>query len=250
MKIIFGIFFFNFFFSCKEIKLSIEKKFETAMNFYKKKDYVSAIPLFLEFSKFKGKKESIESKFYLGKSYFEKKNYKKAEIYLSAFFDEFPQNEKSEDVLYMKIKCNEKEFRDLLLDQNERKQCLKDCDMYLSLYKDGYYVLEIKSIRDSIIKTLEKKFLKTVETLFDMKRYKNCIDMINLNFDSIINEEYMYELLKILLECIKLTLKNEKNIEFQEIFLKKLIILEKKVGKESDHCKFLFTNFVKFLNEK
>ncbi len=150
-----------------------DKKYEAAVDAYKKGDYYTANQLFENLMMyFRGKDRAEELNMYYGKSLMESKQYYAAGYQFENFVRWFPYSPKTEEALFLCAYCKYKESADYYLDQTSTKESMKAFQDYVNRYPNSPRVQEANKYLDDMRLKLIKKDYTNAYNYYKVGQYQ------------------------------------------------------------------------------
>jgi outer membrane protein assembly factor BamD len=211
-------FFFFFFISCAvKPTLSSLEKFKQAMLHYEKEEYADAINLFKEIIiPLTGKNEEIDTRFYLAKCFYNREEYLRAADAFGDFFDFFPNNDKTEEALYLEFVSLYKESPYSNLDQTITYRALEAIKFYIDEFPLGKYTEIAKKYKTELETKIERKDFDNLMVFYNMKNYRAakvcCNNFEKDHLNSMILPEVLYIKILSLSELLKFNQNDFKEI--------------------------------------
>lgn len=170
--------------SCEYKKLvkstDYEKKYETAVKFYEKKDYVRAETLLEELiTIFRGTDKAEKVYFYYAYTNFQLAYYSMASYYFQNFAKTYPNSVHTEECAYMSAYCYYVTSPDFSLDQADTKMAISKMQSFINSYPTSARVEEANKIVDELRGKLEKKSMEIARQYYKTGYYKSSIVAFN-----------------------------------------------------------------------
>lgn len=147
-----------------------EKK---ALEYYEKKEYHKALPLFEELmSMYRGTQKAEEFYFYYAQSHYGVGDYLLAAFNFKNFATTYPGSKHAEEALFMNAKCYYELSPRSSLDQENTIKCIEQTQLFINAYPNSKYVDEANSMIDQMRRRLEKKDAEAARLYYDMENYK------------------------------------------------------------------------------
>jgi outer membrane protein assembly factor BamD len=196
-----------------------EKK---AIQWYNKKDYFKAIPVFEELmGVYKGQKRTDTIYYYYCMSNFKQGDYILAAYHFKNFTDLFPNSDKNEECLYMHAKSYDKLSPKWELEQTYTYKALEAYMLFLNNYPESKYVDTCNKSIYKIRKKLEKKALAAAELYYKTSNYKaaaTTFAVLPETFPDIDNLERIYFMIeKSYYELAKNSVSNKKEERYRSV---------------------------------
>jgi outer membrane protein assembly factor BamD len=174
-------------------------KYETAMDFYEKKDYNRALELFdLLQAAFRGTGKGEEISFYMAYSYYYLKDYNVASFYFKKHAQTYPNSARAEECMYMNAYCYYLDSPKPSLDQTNTFLAIKELQSFMDMYPRSERIPECNDLIDNLREKLELKDFNIAILYYRMNDYQAAITSFqNLmkNYpDTDRNEEILYNM--------------------------------------------------------
>lgn len=150
-----------------------ELKLTKAKEYYKKGDYIKALPLFEELIPlYKGSK-SIDDIYYMyADCYFQQGDYLIASFHFKNIFDSYPLSDYAEESLYMNAYSYFMMSPDVALDQTYTEKAIEAFQLFINAYPGSEKVQECNQLMDSLRRKLEMKAFKNASLYLKIGHYK------------------------------------------------------------------------------
>ncbi len=214
--------------SCKYQKILKSKdynlKYEKAVEYYKKKDYVRAIELFEQILPiFKGTEKGEEIAYYYAYANYYNDDYIIGGHFFRKFVNTYPKSSHAEECQYMSGYCYFLDSPKPSLDQSTTFQAIDELQLFITRYPRSSKVPECNNLIDKLRDKLEVKSYKAARLYFDMEEYKAAIIALKNALkefpDSQFREELMYLVFEASFQYAKKSI-DEKLVERYENALK------------------------------
>jgi outer membrane protein assembly factor BamD len=154
----------------------INKKLETAMMYYNKKDYYRASTLFEQLQdNFNGTAMAEKVIYYSAYCNYGLQNYLLASYQFKSYFENFPTGEYAEEALYMTAYCNYLESQDYYLDPTDTNKGIESIKLFVSVYPESKYVAECNVLLDKLRGKLSQKSYRNAKLFYNIGEYKSAI---------------------------------------------------------------------------
>ncbi len=196
-----------------------EKK---AIQWYNKKDYYKAIPVFEELmGVYKGQKRTDTIYYYYCMANFKQGDYILSAYHFKNFTDLFPNSDKNEECLYMHAKSYDKLSPKWELEQTYTYKALEAYMLFLNNYPDSKYVDTCNKSIYKIRKKLEKKALAAAELYYKTSNFKaaaTTFAVLPETFPDIDNLERIYFMIeKSYYQLAKNSVSNKKEERYKSV---------------------------------
>lgn len=146
-----------------------EKKYETAVELYNKKDYSRALQLFDQLMGVMKATDKAQKIYYLySYCYYGEKDYTMASYYFKRYTSNFPNTKETEECAYMSAYCNYMNSPDYGLDQTSTYDAIKDLQLFVNSYPASTKVPECNDLIDKLRVKLEYKDYRIAKLYYKM----------------------------------------------------------------------------------
>ena len=176
---------------------TLEEKYQAALKYYEKKDYLRAGMLFEEIIPLlQGSEKAEKAQFYFAHSHFHQKQYTLAAFYFKRFADTFARSPLVEEAAYMYVNSLYEDTPDYNLDQSNTLSTVEAAQTFLNTYSQSTYAPKVIEILNGLRVRLELKAYDNAKLYYRINNYKAAVIAIT-NFardfpDSKFNEELAY----------------------------------------------------------
>jgi len=174
-----------------------EDKYTAAVQFYEKKDYDRALPLFeqlLTISKGTSKYEMVF--YYYANCYYGQGDYEEGSFYFENFVTNFPNSKYAEECSFMGAFCYYLNSPNSSLDQSNTKKAMLQLQLFTNKYPKSTKVDQCNQLIDLLREKLMKKDYETAKLYYNMNDYRGatvCFKNLVKNFpDTKYKEESLY----------------------------------------------------------
>jgi outer membrane protein assembly factor BamD len=176
-------------------------KYQKAMEYYDKKDYVRALALLEEILPLLRPTVKGEPAYYkYCYCHYYVKEYYLAGYYFKNFSKLYPAGQKAEECLYMSGICNLKNSPKWSLDQTETFAAIKDFQTFLDKYPESERRLRCNSIIDSLNFKIEKKAFENAKLYHKIMNYKSASIALKSMLDKYPNTPFKEEAMFLIVE--------------------------------------------------
>ena len=170
--------------SCEYKKLlksaDYDKKYEMAIQYYEKKDYVKAEALLEELiTIFRATDKAESVYFHYAYTNYQLGYYTLASYYFQNFANTYPNSTHTEECAYMSAYCYNITSPDYSLDQSDTKIAIGKMQEFINRYPTSERVEEANRIMDQLRGKLEKKAIEIAKQYYKTGHYKSSIVAFN-----------------------------------------------------------------------
>jgi outer membrane protein assembly factor BamD len=171
------IFLLVFLVSCSEYQKLLksddaELKYNKAIEYYGKKDYIRASTLFESVaSYYKGTERSEEVLYYLANSYVGQQDYFSSSEYFKKYVRNYPKGKHAVEAKYMVAFCYYKDSPDARLDQEATNNAVEAFQEFIELYPESEYVKDATKYLDEMNNKLAFKCYLNAKLYYDLGNY-------------------------------------------------------------------------------
>lgn len=175
----------------------IELKYNKAIEYYNKKDYVKAQMLFDElYAIMRSTERGKEVMYYLAYCNYHNGDYILGGYQFKQYFRTFPLSDKAEECLYMSAYCHYLSSPTYSLDQQDTYQAIDEFQYFVQIYPDSPRVQECNKLIDNLRSKIEKKKFEITKMYYNIDDYKatiTCVEQLLQEFPaSKYREECLY----------------------------------------------------------
>lgn len=151
-------------------------KFSKAKEFYNKKQYLKADPLFDELlTVFRGTENQEDAYYYYAYNQFYLKNYDFAAFHFKNFVINFPYSAKVEEMEFMYAYCMYNESPTYSLDPNPTQKAIEAVQLFVTHYPNSAKIEQCNELLDELRGKLQKKSLEIGLLFFKMEDYRAAV---------------------------------------------------------------------------
>lgn len=167
--------------SCSDFKklqksTDLNAKYEAAVRYYEKGDYVKAQILLEELIPlYRGQGRAEDLLFYYAQTTFQMGDYTLAQYHFKNFARTYPQSPRAEECLYMSAYCFYLNSPSYSLDQTDTYRAIGELQLFIDQYPQSPRVEEANKIIDIMREKLERKAYETAKLYYNMSDYKAAI---------------------------------------------------------------------------
>lgn len=165
-------------FSCSEYnKLlksnDLDKKYEMAIKYYDKGDYVKTLTLMEELIPlYRGTARAETTMFYYSYANFEMGDYVLAGYHFKNFVRTFPTSIKAEECAYMNAYCYYLNSSSYSLDQEDTKAAIREFQAFVNAYPKSSRIKDCNETLDKLRAKLERKAYEIAKQYYNIGDYK------------------------------------------------------------------------------
>jgi outer membrane protein assembly factor BamD len=167
--------------SCNDFKklqksTDLNKKYEMAVKYYEKGDYLKAQILLEELMPlYRGQGRAEDILFYYAYTAFEMGDYTLAGYHFKTFARTYPNSARAEECAYMNAYCYYLISPTYTLDQTDTYRAIQEFQLFIDQFPSSARVEEANQIIDRMREKLEMKSFETAKLYFRMEDYKSAI---------------------------------------------------------------------------
>jgi len=162
-----------------------EKKYEMAMKYYEKGDYLRALQLFDQLLPIVRGTDKSEKLFYAyAYCYYNQEDYILASYYFKQFVRNFPNSELAEECYFKSAYCMYLDSPQYSLDQTNTYDALKELQLFINMYPESNKREECNQLIDDLRFKLQTKAFEIAKMYHKMEDYVAAITA----FDNIIKD--------------------------------------------------------------
>jgi outer membrane protein assembly factor BamD len=196
-------------------------KYEKALEYYEKGDYVRALTLFDQVMPFyRGTEDAENIAFKYAYAYYYQKEYILASFYFDRFSKTYPRSERAEEALFMTAYCKYMDSPSHNLDQSSTKQAITQMQIFLNTYPHSERAGQANELIDELRAKLQKKDYEIAKLYYKMDRYQAAVTsfdiLLNEYPDTPYREEVMYYSIKAYFDYANKSVKEKRGERYQE----------------------------------
>lgn len=154
----------------------MEKKYQSALQYYNEGDYFRASGLFEELIPvFRATKKAENIYFHYAYCYYQQKEYEMAAFHFENFVKTFPNGEKAEECLFMDAYCYYLNSPGPTLDQENTHKAINNLQLFINKYPQSPRVAQSNEYIDLLREKLQAKDFGNAKLYYDMGEYKAAI---------------------------------------------------------------------------
>ncbi len=174
-----------------------ELKFESAMDYYERKDYNRALELFdLLQAAYQSTSRGEEISYRMAYSYYHLKNYTIASYYFKKHSQTYPNSMRAEECLFMNAYCYYLDSPPSSLDQASTRLAIRELQAFADMYPKSERIAESNELIDDLRQKLEDKDFNIAQLYYRMRDYQAAItsfqNLLKNYPDTDRNEEVLY----------------------------------------------------------
>ncbi len=153
-----------------------ELKYESAMDYYEKNDYVRSLELFdLLQSAYRGTSKGEEISYRMAYCYYNLKDYNVASFYFKKHAETYPTSARAEECAYMNAYCYYLDSPRPSLDQSNTLLAIKEMQAFMDQYPASPRIAECNTLIDNLRHKLEDKDFSIAMLYLKMMDYQAAI---------------------------------------------------------------------------
>ncbi len=171
--------------SCSEYQrvqksTDVEYKYQMAVKYYEKEDYIKAYPLFEELLPLmRGTQQAEMLNYYYCYCNYHLADYVMASYHFSKFSRTFPNSKYVEETRFMSAYCNYRNSPVYSLDQTNTYQAITDFRRFISLYPNSQLKDSAQTLKNELEAKLEEKAKENALQYYKTEDYKSAIVAMN-----------------------------------------------------------------------
>jgi outer membrane protein assembly factor BamD len=223
-EILFALFLLLVFASCNNynrlLKSSdFELKYVKAVEYYGKKNYVKALPLFEELmTVYRGTGKAEQVNYYYAYCNFGLEDYLLASYHLKNFVRTFPKSEFAEDAMFTSAYCYFLDSPVYSLDQENTVKAISEFQLFVNLYPNSAKISDCNDYIDRLRAKLERKSYENALLYFNIEDYKASMQAFKNLLKDFPDNPYREEANFLILKSNYLLAKNSINEKKEERF--------------------------------
>lgn len=153
-----------------------ELKYTKAVEYYGKKNYVKALPLFEELmTVYRGTGKAEQVSYYYAYCNFGLEDYLLASYHLKNFVKTFPMSEFAEEAMFTSAYCYYLDSPVYSLDQENTIKAINEFQLFVNLYPNSARVKDCNDYIDLLRRKLERKAYENATLYYNIEDYKASI---------------------------------------------------------------------------
>lgn len=175
------IFFLMFFTNCSEYQKLVkssdfEAKYQGALKYYEKGDYVRALPLFEDLLPyFRGTQRSEDVYYYYCQTLYKQGDYILASYHFGRFHETFPTSPRAEEALFLAARCYYLLSPPYSLDQEDTYKSIQYLQQFINKYPQSALKDSCRVLLDKLFAKLERKDYENAYLYYKTEYYQAAI---------------------------------------------------------------------------
>ncbi len=193
------------------------KKFEKAKEYYEKKDYFRALPLFEELvNVYRGTGDAEQIYFYYAYCHYGMNDLISARYHFKVFAETYPKSKYAEEALYMSAYCYYKDSPTYSLAQENTYKAIEALQLFINIYPKSGRVAAANDLIDQLRTKLETKSFNAAKLYYNIRDYKAAIISFNNSADDFPDSKYREEMAFLIIKSHYLYAKNSVEAKKEE----------------------------------
>lgn len=174
---------------------NLDKKYEMAIKYYDKQDYLKAFTLFEELiTLYRGTAKEESTLYYYANTNYNMGDYELAHYYYKNFVKTFPSSAHKEECAYMAAQCYYLSSPAFSLDQSDTKTAIKEFQGFIDEFPKSNRIPECNVVIDELRGKLERKYYEIAKQYYNTGDYKASVYSFNSMLKDFPNTKYQEEL--------------------------------------------------------
>ncbi len=173
----------------------VQYKYAKAVEFYDKKQYHNALPVFEELlGLMKGGTQTEDLYYYYAMCYYKQRNYLLAAYYFQNYVEIYPLSVHSQECLFNRAECFYKLSPWASLDQENTSKAIEAYQVYINTYPEAEEVAACNDKIDELRDKLEEKAIEIARLYYRTRAYRAAavsLDNLLIDFPDIERAEYI-----------------------------------------------------------
>ena len=196
-------------------------KYEKALEYYERGDYVRALTLFDQVMPFyRGTEDAENIAFKYAYAYYHQKEYILSSFYFDRFSKTYPRSSLAEEAMFMTAYCKYMDSPSHNLDQTSTKQAISQLQIFLNAYPQSEKAGQCNALIDELRAKLQKKDYEIAMLYYRMDRYQAAVTsfdiLLNAYPDTQYREEVMYFSIRAYFDFENQSVREKRNERYQE----------------------------------
>jgi outer membrane protein assembly factor BamD len=196
-------------------------KYEKALEYYDKGDYVRALTLFDQVMPFyRGTEDAENIAFKYAYAYYYQKEYILASFYFDRFAKTYPRSPLAEEAMYMTAYCKYMDAPPYNLDQTSTRQAISQLQLFLNAYPHSERAEQCNELIDELRAKLQKKDFEIAMLYYKMDRFLAAVTSFDILLkdypDSEYREEVMFYQIKAYFNFANQSVRDKRNERYEE----------------------------------
>lgn len=155
---------------------NVALKYTKAKEYYNKKDYFRALPLFEELvNVYRGSNDAEDIYYYYAYCNYGLKDLVAARYHFKVFAETYPKSTRAEECRYMSAFCYYQESPYFSLDQTNTYRGIEALQLFINLYPKSERVSQCNTLIDILRAKLESKSFYNAKTYYNIGEHKSAI---------------------------------------------------------------------------
>jgi outer membrane protein assembly factor BamD len=186
--------------SCSDFKklqkgTDLNAKYEAAVKYYEKGDYLKAQILLEELIPlYRGQGRAEDLLFYYAQTTFELGDYTLAQYHFKTFARTYPQSPRAEECLYMSAYCYYLNSPAYSLDQTDTYKAIQEFQLFIDHYPQSARMEDANRIIDTMREKLERKAYETAKLYYQTGDYRAAVVSFNIVLKEFPGTKYKEEI--------------------------------------------------------
>lgn len=186
--------------SCNDFKklqksTDLNKKYEAAVKYYEKGDFLKAQILLEELMPlYRGQGRAEEILYYYAYATFSMGDYTLAQYHFKNFVRTYPNSPHAEECAYLNARCFYLNSPNYSLDQEDTYRAIQEFQLFINQYPNSPRVEESNQIIDLLREKLELKSYENAKMYYKMEEYKAAIVAFNNTLKDFPNSKHKEEI--------------------------------------------------------
>lgn len=196
------------------------KKLEKAKEYYAKKDYFRALPLFEELVNVsRGTGDAEQIYFYYAYCHYGLKDLLSARYHFKTFVETYPKSQYAEEASYMAAYCYYKESPTYSLAQENTYKGIEALQLFINLYPKSERVSQCNELIDQLRAKLEMKSYSNAKLYYNIGDYKSAVIAFKNSIDDFPDSRFREEMEFLTIKAHFLYAKNSIDSKKEERFM-------------------------------
>jgi outer membrane protein assembly factor BamD len=173
-----------------------DKKYSTAVEYFKHGDYYRALQLFdqvLPF--FRGTEKAEMLYYYTAHCYYAQDDYILASYYFKTFAKSYPNSEYAEECMYLNAYCKYLESPQYSLDQSNTTEAIQEIQLFINMFPNSLRIPKCNDLMDILRGKIEQKDYEVAKLYYKMEDYQAAITSFNNLYKDFPDTKYKEDIL-------------------------------------------------------
>ncbi len=172
---------FSCFLACSDYQKILKSsdynlKYDRALQYFQKKDWVRAIGLFEELiTVTRGSYKAEKVLYYYAYSHYHMGDFTMAHYFFETFLRNYPKSEHVEDISYLSAYCLYRDSPHYMLDQKNTVRAIDELQSFINRYPESSRVEEANNLIDELREKLEQKAYSRAMLYYNMENFNSAI---------------------------------------------------------------------------